>query len=319
MLETGKPYPIKAMIIDGSNPVLTWPNTNRAKEALKKVEFLVVMDLFMTPTTELAHLVLPAASSLEKTDFVICNRITPHYMLKKKIIQYEECWSDAMFWLKLAHKMGYDEYFPWKDPDEFIDYWMEPSGVSVKMLTEEKPAGVSLEMKYGTYREEGFATPSGKVEIYSDTLEKFGYDPLPIYMEPTESPVSSADAADYPLILTTGARQLHYTHTQLRNVPKVRKLFPEPLAEIHPETASKYGIADGDMIAISTKRGSINMKARVTEDMLPQVVSIPHGWPEANCNILTFARPADPVTGIPNYKAMLCRIEKTGKTVESKT
>jgi anaerobic selenocysteine-containing dehydrogenase len=311
VLQTGKPYPIKAMIIDGSNPALTWPNTNRAVEALKKVEFLVVMDLFMTPTTELAHLVLPAATSLERTDFVICNRITPHIMLKKKIIQLDECWHDGKFWLKLAQKMGYEEYFPWKDPDEFIDYWMEPSGLSVKMLTEETPEGMRLEMKYGVSREKGFSTPSGKIEIYSDTLEKFGYDPLPIYLEPIESPVSTPNVADYPLILTTGARQIHYTHTQLRNVPAIRKLFPEPLAEIHPETAMKYGIMDGDTTKISTKRGSIEMKAKVTEDMLPQVVSIPHGWREANCNILTFARPADPVTGVPNYKALLCRIEKT--------
>jgi anaerobic selenocysteine-containing dehydrogenase len=271
------------------------------------------MDLFMTPTAELAHLVLPAASPLEKTEFSICNRITPYVMLKKKIIQFEECWSDAQFWLKLAQRMGFEEYFPWKEPEEFIDYWLEPSGLSVKTLRDEKPKGMHLEMKYGTLRENGFPTPSGKVEIYSETLEKFGYDPLPTYLEPFESPVSTPDdVADYPLVLTTGARQLHFTHTQHHNISALREMFPEPLAEINPETATNYGITDGDRIIVSTKRGSIEMKAKVTEDILPQVVRIPHGWREVNCNVLTFARPADPVTGVPNFKAMLCRIEKKG-------
>ena len=314
VLLTEKPYPIKAMIIDGTNPALTWPNSNKVVEALKKTEFLVVMDVFMTPTAELAHLVLPAAGPLGKTDFCIDNRIAPYVMLKKKVNQFEESWHDAKFWLKLAQRMGFEEYFPWKDPEEFIDYWLEPSGFSIKMLTDEKPGGMPLELQYGIFREKGFPTPSGKVEIYSETMEKFGYDPMPTYREPWESPVSTPDLArEYPLILTTGTRYIEFLHTQGRNIPKLRELVPEPLAEIHPEAAQKRGIKDGDRITISTKRGSIEIKAKVTEDILPQVVNIPHGWREANCNLLTFARPADPVTGVPNYKALLCEIAKSGK------
>ena len=313
VLLTGKPYPIRAMIIDGTNPALTWPNSTKVVEALKKVEFLVVMDIFMTTTAELADLVLPAEGPLEKTDFCIDNRITPYIMLKKKVIDFEETWHDAKFWLNLAKRMGFDEHFPWKDPNEFIDYWLEPSGLSMKILNEEKPEGMRLDVKYGTLREKGFPTPSGKVEIYSETLEKFGYDPLPTYDEPFESPVSTPDLAkEYPLVLTTGARQLNFLHTQMRNISRLRDSHPEPFAEIHPEAAIEYGIEDGDRITISTKRGSIEIKAKVTEDVLPQLVRIPHGWREANCNVLTFARPADPVTGVPNYKALLCRVEKKG-------
>ena len=230
------------------------------------------------------------------------------------MIDFEESWHDAKFWLTLAKRMGFDEHFPWKDPNEFIDWWLEPSGLSVKILTEEKPEGMRLEVKYGTLREKGFPTPYGKVEIYSETMENLGYDPLPTYQEPHESPVKSPEVTkEYPLILTTGSRRLNFLHTQMRNISKLRDSDPEqPLAEINPEAARKYGIADDDMIRISTKRGSIEIMARVTDDILPQVVRIPHGWIEANCNVLTFARPADPVTGIPNYKAMLCRVEKKG-------
>jgi len=313
VLLTGEPYPIKAMIIDGTNPALTWPNSSRVVEALKKLEFVVVMDLFMTPTAELAHLVLPAAGPLGKKDFCIDNRLTPYMMMKKEIIQYEESWHDAKFWLNLAKRMGFEEYFPWKDLDEFIEWWLEPSGVSLKMLIEEKPGGMELELKYGTFREKGFPTPSGKIEIYSETMEKLGYDPLPTYQEPFEGPVSTPDVAkEYPLILTTGARKLEFLHTQMRNISRLRDLVHEAFAEIHPETAGQYGIEDGDRIKISTKRGSIEIKAKFTEDILPQLVRIPHGWREANCNVLTFARPADPVSGIPNYKALLCRVEKKG-------
>lgn len=309
---TGKPYPIKAMIISGSNPALTWPNSSRAVEALKKVEFLVVMDMFMTPTAKLANLVLPAASLLEKTEFVIDNRIIPFVMLKKKVIEYQECWHDAKFWLQLAKKMGFEEYFPWEDPEQFIDWWLEPSGLSLRTLEDEMEF-IMLKLNYGAFIEKGFPTPSGKIEIYSETMEKFGYDPLPAYREPFENPVEQSGVVkEYPLILTTGARNLCFTHTQMRNIESIRKEAPGPSAEIHPDTARLYNVRDGEMIIISTKRGSIKIKAKATEDMPPGVVSIPHGWEEANCNTLTFARPADPVTGVPNYKATLCKIETAG-------
>ena len=90
----------------------------------------------------------------------------------------------------------------------------------------------------------------------------------------------------------------------------MRKAVPEPFAEIHPQTAGEYGVKEGDMITVSTERGSINIKAKVTEDIMPQVINLPHGWAQANCNILTFARPADPISGVPTLKALLCKIGK---------
>jgi anaerobic selenocysteine-containing dehydrogenase len=303
--------PIKAMIIECTNPLMTWPDSTKVAKALKKVEFLVYMGQYMTSSADLADIFLPTQGPLEKSDFCIDNRITPYIMMKKPIVQIGECWHDATFWLQLAKRMGYDEYFPWNNSDEFIDYWLEPSEVSFKMLTEEKPGGMHLEMKYGTLRKNGFPTPSGKVEIWSETMEQFGYDPLPTYKEPYESPASRPDLAkEYPLILTTGQRNINFLHSQMRNVPTLRARWPEPLADVHPETAKRYGISDGDMITISTRRGSIDIKAHLTEDNFPGLVSVPHGWVEANVNVLTFARPADPVTGVPNMKALLCRIEK---------
>jgi len=167
------------------------------------------------------------------------------------------------------------------------------------------------EKKYDMLEKGNFKTPSGKIELYSETLSEHGYDPLPIPIEPSQSPVSSPELAkEYPLILTTGARIPEYTHTQFRNVPGLRQSAPEPVAEVHPDTAGEYDIADGDTIAVETRKGRIKIRVRTTEDLLPGVVSIPHGWAEANANVLTELEPRDPVTGYTELKALLCRISK---------
>ena len=156
-----------------------------------------------------------------------------------------------------------------------------------------------------------FRTPSGKIEIYSETLAEHSYDPLPVPVEPSKSPISSPELArEYPLILTTGARIPEYTHTQFRSVPQLQQATPEPIAEIHPDTARSYGITNGDTIAVETRKGQIKINVRTTEDLAPQVVSIPHGWAQANANVLTELEPRDPVTGYTELKSLLCRIRK---------
>jgi len=315
-----RPYAIKAAIVTATNPLRTWPNTRKFGEALRKLEFLVVMDLFMTETAKIADIVLPAASFLERDEwphfpFVLG---VPYIMLRKKVIEFEECWSDIKFWTELAKRMGYEEYFPWKDVDEYMDYVMEPSGLTVKYLREEAPQGVFwTPVKYKRYETEGFPTPSGKIEIYSETLQKMGHEPLPVHIEPLESPLSTPELAkEFPLILTTGSRLLEFLHSEHRNIEKLRKKHPEPFAEIHTETALKYEIGDSDKIVVETKRGSIEIKARVTEDILPDVVNICHGWDEADVNILTDEKPANTVGGQPALKSLLCKIWKVHNLTE---
>ena len=313
-LLSGEPYPIKMMIVTGSNPLLTWPDSQKVRQAFQKLDFLVVIDQFMTETAKMADLVLPAATFLERTELSDYYSLwgLPHVMLRKKVIDYEECWPDLKFWFELAHRLGYAQYFPWKTIEEAIDYVLEPSGLTVKKLTEEIPEGVTYgSVKYKEYESEGFRTPSGKVELYSETLARLGYPPMPTFEEPPESPENTPKLAEeYPLILTTGARLLEFCHSQHRNIPSLRQRTPEPLAEINTATAARYGIADGDIVAVSTRRGSIEIKARVSEDIIPGVVCIPHGWDEANVNTLTSQKPADPIIGYPALKALLCRIER---------
>jgi anaerobic selenocysteine-containing dehydrogenase len=313
-LLTGKPYPIKMMIIAGSNPVRTWPDSEKVARALGKLDFLVVMDQFMSQTARMANIVLPAATFLERTELSDYYSLwgIPYVMLRKKVIEYKECWPDLKFWFELARRLGYEQHFPWKNPEAAFDHILEPSGFTVKRLTEDIPQGMLYSKTRYTekeYKKQGFSTPSGKVELYSEALAEQGYDPMPAFREPLESPVATPDP-DYPLILTTGARILQFLHSQHRNIPRLRRDAPEPLAEIHPEAAVKYGIRDGDMVTLSTKRGGIDIKTRVTDAIRPNVVAISHGWDEANANILTSQEPADPIIGYPGLKALLCNVKK---------
>ena len=158
----------------------------------------------------------------------------------------------------------------------------------------------------------GFSTPSKKIEIYSETFEKAGFDPLPTYREPDQSPLGDPQLFQkYPLILTTGARILYYTHAQHRNIKGLKEKSPEPFAEIHKKTAEKFGIQDGDSIIVESNRGQIRVKALVTEELMEGVVSIPHGWSgEANVNLLTDVHCREPIMGYPQMKSQLCSIRK---------
>ena len=164
-------------------------------------------------------------------------------------------------------------------------------------------------MAYDNYLKAGFNTPSGKVELYSETLASQGYDPMPTFKASPESPFSGPELLqEYPILLSTGARHLEFCHSQHHNLSGLRQRVPEPLAEINPETAAKYGIGNGAMMVIETKRGKIKIKTKVTRDIIPDMVSIPHRWNEANANILTDSKPADPVVGYPALKSVLCKI-----------
>jgi len=155
-------------------------------------------------------------------------------------------------------------------------------------------------------------TPSGKIELYSDTLYNAGYDPIPVYKEPTQSSVVNPELTkEYPLILTTGARILEYTHYQMRNIPQLRQSAPDPVAEIHPATAATFGVVDNEIIFLETRSGQIQVKIKATEGLAPGVVNILHGWGGgSSANLLVELKPRDPVTGYPELKALAGRIKK---------
>jgi len=316
---TGKPYPIKAMLVSGGNPVASWPDSQKLRRAFEKLDLLAVMDLFMTETARLADIVLPVCSSVETLGLAYNYGLTmgiPYVLLSKKLIEpIGESRPDWWIYSELGRKMGYGEYFPYTSDEEVVEHMLGPSGVTVKQLLEDHPEGVMFgERDYEVPKK--FRTPSGKIELYSQSLADLGEDPIPVHKEPTQSPVSAPELTkEYPLILVTGARMPEYTHWQMRNIPELRKMAPDPLVWVHPDAAHDSGITDGDVIFVETRKGRIKVRVGVTEDIVPNVVSLTHGWEEEiNANNLTELDARDPVTGYAEFRNVACRIRRAGES-----
>jgi len=308
---TGKPYPVKALIVQGCNLALTWPDSHKVRQALQQLDLLVVSDLFMTETAKLADIFLPAAAFPERkfiNDYI--NEGLPLVILGNKVVEPPaDCREDWQLWAELGRRMGYADYFPWQSTDELLPFLLEPSGITLEQL-EQNPGGILYHPldHQRKYEEEGFNTPSGKVELFSQTLADYGYDPLPTFTPPPETP-----SERYPFNLVTGTRTIAFTHSQHRHIARLRKLVPQPLLEINPEPAKRLGIADGEPVVVETPKGSITLPAKITPDIHPRVISLQHGWDEANANILTDFEPADPISGYPGFKTLFCQVRKIGE------
>jgi anaerobic selenocysteine-containing dehydrogenase len=307
-LATGKPYPIKAMIGLGAN-VMIWPNTKRVTEAIGKLEFFAAVDYFETVTTDLAEVVLPAATWLERAHL----SVGPGGMarLRDPVVEpLGEAWSDGKILMELGARLGLAEQFWYGDLEACMNHILAPSGVTTAQLREHShELRLVEECDARSYEQHGFNTPSGKVEMSSSILAEHGFDPLPSYREPAESPVSTPKVAErFPLVLTTGGRSKAYTHSQFRRLPELRKLMPEPIVQISIEDATARLIRTGDRVVIESRRGRIEVEADVTDRVQPGVVHAYHGWAEANVNELTDHRALDPISGYPPFKSSLCEI-----------
>jgi anaerobic selenocysteine-containing dehydrogenase len=305
---------IRGMIISACNPMLTWPDSEKIEKALRVPSFKAVMDTRLTQTARHCDLFLPAATFLERTelcDYYGTLHAIPFVTLRRKLFQAGEAMSDVQFWFELGKRMGYEDLFPWGDVDEALDEALKPSGLTVQDLTSSHGGLPFGEKRIDYFREKGFPTPSKKVELYSETLQELGLDPIPVHRESPQSPVcNEAMARSYPLILITGSRTVEYLHSEYRDIAKLRERRPEAEAQIHPQTAQSLNVLDGETVVLENPQGTISIRACVTEDILPGVVSVPHGWEEPNINMLTQYSPVDPATGYPLMKSMLCRIRK---------
>ncbi len=329
MLE-GKPYPLRAIYCTTGNPVVNMQNSKKMWRALKNLDLLVVADFFMQPTAELADYVLPASTWLEKDDMGdFPNLMYTNYIAagQKAVEPLYECWDDRKILIELGKRIDWPDRvpMPWKDTDELNEAMVKDMGVTFKDLQDR---GYIIEpMRYQKYREKGFNTPTGKVELYSTRFEQYGYDPLPVFNEPPESPVSTPELLpEYPLILITGGRSIGFFNTEGRQIPGLRKRMPDPLIDIHPDTAGEAGIAEGDWVWLETPqvRGErVRLKARLTTEVHPGVAHAPHGWwfpekpaPEHGCFesnvnvVLSGDPPREAITGSVRTRGTLCRISR---------
>jgi anaerobic selenocysteine-containing dehydrogenase len=241
--------------------------------------------------------------------------------------------SDTWIVFQLAQRLGLGERFWQGDIDAAYEYELASSGISLSQL-KATPGGITVSSapRYQKYSsldksggERGFATPDKKIAIYSHAFAAHGFAPLPEYIEPLISPLSRPDIArEYPLVLTN-AKFTTYIHSQLRGLASLRKVSPHPTADIHPETAQRYGIVDKGWMRIESPRGAIRAKARVSDAISPGVVCCQHGWWQeckelelpgydsysansANPSLLIGSEIADPISGSLPHRSFLCRV-----------
>ena len=320
-MRTGDPYRVRALMIFGNNPLTTVANSREVYESLRKLDLLVVTDLFMTPTAALADYVLPASYWPEVEQVIAYPLVAENVvMAQKKVTQTGECRQDEWIMDELSKRLDLPDCD--KTLKDVMDYQLSPLGITYSELKEK--GFVYPPHKYRKYEKDGFKTPTGKIELYSRSLKKMGYDPLPSYKEPPESPLRTPELLhEFPYVLTTGSRRPEFFHSEHRQVRSLRERRPDPQVEIHIDTAGRHGIGQGDWVKISSPRGSIRMRALVSEDIHPKVVNVEHGWwfPErggpdfgvweSNANVLTNnGPPYDPAFGTYQLRGLLCRIEK---------
>lgn len=322
----GDPYPIKALIIAGASIITGYPNPEIWKRCLAKLDFLVVIDRFLTADAMYADVVLPATTYYENYSY---QRHRGYVQLRQRVVEpIGEARSDYRIFVELARRLGYGHLYP-QTEEEFLEFVFRDHPVGLDELRR-NPQGVAFGKpdEYKKYekgllradRRPGFDTPSGKVEIASSMLAEHGYDALPVYVEPIEGPLAAPDLARrYPLVLNTGARIQSTFRSQHLNIPGLLKLQPKPHVLINPKDAEARSIEDGDRVFVRSPRGQVPFYAKVTDAVIPGAVEVNVGgggplqakpWREANTNYLTDPNNRDPISGFPVFKALLCEVEK---------
>lgn len=311
-IATEKPYPVKAAVIFGSNALVSYSNTHRVKEAMDNLDYIVVADMFMTPTAQMADLFLPVCSWLERDNVISSYQASPDltYVQQKAVEPVGESKSDVDIICDLAQRLGLGQHF-WQDSQAAYDYIIKPTGLTFQEFKKQKR--IYSPIVFRQYEESGFKTPSGKIELYSSILEGYNLPPLPTYTEPKNDNGGEGGSAveAYPLILTTGARVPVFRHTENRENPLLREICPSSKILIHPTTARKYEFLEGDEVIIETSTGAAKALACVTEGIRPEVVQVIPGWQGVeNINrVIPWGHYSEGIGSVP-MRGLQCRIRK---------
>jgi anaerobic selenocysteine-containing dehydrogenase len=321
---TGQPYPIRSLMVMASNPLLTQADSQLIYQALKSLDLLVVLELFQTPTAMLADYILPSAGALERplleTTAGTANRA---YGGEQAVEPYYERRPDYYFWRELGLRLGQAKDWPWETFHDSLAACLAPTGLDWDEFCQTgfygQPDQYDKQERINPENGQpaGFATASGKVELYSEILAELGGDPLP-------TPKPLAVSKEYPLVLLTGARFQPYYASSFHQFEALRAVHPEPWAEMSAETAARLGLQAGCPVWVETERGRARFSLKITQ-MRDGVVSVEYGWwdPEmaatepslggswiSNANILTNAdfESSDPLVGTWTYNGLPCRV-----------
>lgn len=313
------PYPVRALLLAGGSPVLTFPDSSRWREAYERLECRIVLDRYMTEDARYADVVFPSSTMFETWKL---SRGKSGEMELEAPVAFApgECRDDVLILAELAKRLGVGADYPGNE--EELKKWL--CGAIPPYAGDWQSRGLKKERSYRKYatgelREDGragFPTPSGKFEICSVYLEENGFTPYPAYKDMRSIP--EMNLPEFPFTMTTGARSMHRMGVFGANLPGIAKLEPYPYVDLSPADAKELGIVDGDWARVSTPFGSGSFRVRLS-GMARHCIHIPHGggsaympeaWKYGNVNELTSLSYNDPVTGFVTIKSVPCRVEK---------
>lgn len=280
---TRDPYPVRALISFGGNFELTKPKTLYAEEALKDLDFFMMTELFETPTSREADLLLPAASAWERTGLQAGFAVNPEadqwLQLRPAVVPPRgESRSDTEIVFQLADRLGLGECFFNGKIEDGLRHVLEPTGITLETLRA-NPRGIRVDVgdAIGDVRNQGFATASGRVELFASSLATIGEDPFPDVEPPEMSAEAHLDKTEFPLWLTS-AKWPQFCHSQQRHDSSILRAMSHPLVQLHPETAATRGISQSDRIEVITPSGRIIAHAELTLTIRPDTVCSQYGW-----------------------------------------
>lgn len=304
-------YPIRTLLSFGMNHHM-WPRPDRVEEAVKKLDFFVSADLYMTDTSKFADIVLPIQTSLEREQVTVLGPDTLYYQ-GHVVEPMGETWTDMDVITALAEKLGFtiggDE--PIHSNEDYLRKAISATGVTLEEI-KVSPNGIKARnVMPGRTSEQilQVKTPSGKIEFFSELMQscnKYGHEGLPVYHDFREK----LPMDEYPLILTTGSRKPQLFHSRTYRLPWLANLEEYPLVEVHPEDAKALDMEDGEKIIIKTPVGSMELTLSVNSSCLKGAVNVYHGAGDKDINLLLDDNYLDPVSGFPGFKSYCCRLEK---------
>ena len=286
---------LKAMYIMGDNPVLSDPDMNRTIKAFKKLDFLIVQDIFLTETAELADVVLPAACFAEK-DGTFTNTERRVQRVRKAVEPPGEAKEDSWIIMELAKRLG---------------YWMKYDSVEEIFHEAGKVWPALAGMTYKRLEKKGLQWPCPTLDHPGTPyLFKGGFPRgKAAFSIVRYRPSEELPDEEYPFLLSTGRELFHYhTASMTRKVDAINRISPEAYVEIHPDDAKQLGINDGKKVRVSSRRGSISIKATISDRPIKGMLFIPFHFREAAANVLTNTA-LDPIAKIPEIKICAAKVE----------
>jgi len=330
-----EPYRVRALMSFGTNFAISQGDSSRNRRALQALDFHVHVDMFMNPTAQNADIVLPASMPWErealKVGFEITQEAVELIQLRQAMVPVlGECRADYEIVFDLACRLGHADVFFGGSVEAAWNYQLAPTGLTVADLRA-APEGIRVqqvvgERKYCKRTDDGtvtgFATPTRRVELYSELLASHGYPPLPGYVAPAGT--SSVAAGNLPLVMST-AKSAWYVHSSHRHIASLRRKAPDPSIEISPHTARARGIVSGDWVSVRTAKGQARLRARLDPSLQDGVAIAEFGWWEdcpplgreglpltgpttSNINEALSDDDRDPISGSVPLRAVACEI-----------